>query len=270
MPHGAWWLALVSDAGPRLLLATVGLAAFVVSLALRASAKRKPAPAPAEDLLALRESEAEEAWTPPLRKNLPESTEASEPAEEEVIIWDEQEDVYRPTVVDAEPFVRSLAMKRPPTLPAKQSVIFLRRSAFEKIQAHLKSNVAVELGGLLIGQSFREEARESFLMLIEDALPAAGGEETATSFAYTSESWNALLPQLTRMNAAWTLLGSYHSHPGMGVFLSSTDLETQGAVFSQPWQIALVIDPVNEEVGFFTGALGKPCPHWYLVEDENT
>jgi hypothetical protein len=43
----------------------------------------------------------------------------------------------------------------------------------------------------------------------------------------------------------------------MGVFLSATDLHTQKLYFSAPWQIALVLDPVNQESGTFYGADGE-------------
>jgi proteasome lid subunit RPN8/RPN11 len=49
----------------------------------------------------------------------------------------------------------------------------------------------------------------------------------------------------------YIIVGWYHSHPGHTCFLSRTDLETQRAMFDQPYHSALVIDPVNEDVKAF-------------------
>ncbi|HLK61250.1 MAG TPA: Mov34/MPN/PAD-1 family protein, partial [Chthonomonadaceae bacterium] len=97
------------------------------------------------------------------------------------------------------------------------------------------------------------------------ALPAHGAVETETTIEYTADAWQALTPRLQQMDASWTVLGSYHSHPGHGVFLSATDRDTQSEVFSHEWQVALVVDPVKDKIGFFLGEKGTPCPNWYVV-----
>lgn len=79
-------------------------------------------------------------------------------------------------------------------------------------------------------------------------------------------TWEALAPQLEEIGADRTIVGSYHSHPGVGVFLSPTDMITQQSAFAHPWQIALVIDPQSEEIGFFTGEMGIPCPDWRPIQ----
>jgi hypothetical protein len=48
------------------------------------------------------------------------------------------------------------------------------------------------------------------------------------------------------------LIGWYHTHPDLGIFLSETDLErTHRVLFSEPFQIALVYDPVASKAGYF-------------------
>jgi len=49
----------------------------------------------------------------------------------------------------------------------------------------------------------------------------------------------------------YILVGWYHSHPGHTCFLSKTDLETQRTMFDQPYHIALVIDPLSEDIKAF-------------------
>jgi len=183
------------------------------------------------------------------------------------ILWDEREDVYRPAPGDARKFAQALKLDPTPAFKLRQPLIFLRHSAHERMQAHLRSDLTIELGGLLLGQAFYDAALDAYFVVIEEALPADGGEGTAISFEYTSTTWTHLTPKLQQMNPDWTVLGSYHSHPGLGVFLSTIDRETQESVFAQDWQVAIVIDPIKDEIGFFLGEKGKPCPDWYVVEN---
>ena len=190
---------------------------------------------------------------------------AALPAEtNEEIEWQESADVYAPTEVEAAAFVSTLGLTRPPSILPQQAYIFVDRAALEKAQAHLRGNVEVEQGGLLLGQAFFDPQTHAYLLLVWDALPAPDGIETPTFFGYTASSWRALTPQLQQMPVDWTVIGSYHSHPNMGVFLSETDLDTQEEIFCADWQIALVIDPVKEEIGFFVGKDGQKCADWYL------
>ena len=180
------------------------------------------------------------------------------------IEWQESADVYAPTKIAAAEFVSTLGLARSPAILPQQSYIFVNRAALEKTQAHLRGNVEVEQGGLLLGQAFYDPVLRSYLLLIHDALPAPDGIETPTFFGYTTASWRTLTPQLQEMPADWTIIGSYHSHPNMGVFLSETDLDTQEEIFCADWQIALVIDPVKDEIGFFVGKDGQACAEWYV------
>ena len=236
--------------------------------------KRQPAvraepsaPVPDEDLLARHE---EEAFVASVRKKrqeretpLPAAPAAAPPEAE--IEWSEQDDAYRPRRADASVLLLSLAV--PTALDLRKGAVycFARREAFDRIQDHLRSDTRIELGGLLVGEAFYDPERDLHCVVVEAALPAYAGEGTAVTFSYTEATWQALSPQLQGLPPAWTLLGSYHSHPGMGVFLSSTDLDTQRGVFFHDWQIALVIDPVSRAVGFFCGSEGRRCAHWELV-----
>ena len=182
------------------------------------------------------------------------------------IEWEDSDDAYQPAPVNALTFAGTLGLARPPAMLAGQCYIFVSRPILNKIVTHLKSNVKVEQGGLLLGQAFVDAALGTYLLRIHDALPAPDGIETPTFFGYTTATWQTLTPQIAQMRADWTLIGSYHSHPDMGVFLSETDLDTQEDVFSADWQIALVVDPVRGEIGFFTGRDGRPCADWYYLE----
>ena len=44
------------------------------------------------------------------------------------------------------------------------------------------------------------------------------------------------------------IVGWYHSHPGLRAFLSSTDVTTQLEYFDQPYNVAMVIDPIHSDL----------------------
>jgi 26S proteasome regulatory subunit N11 len=190
------------------------------------------------------------------------STPSTAPAEDPLagIEWQEQQDVYRPRRIDARTYMASVGAPDPLPVRPGQSLALLRRAAYETILEHLRTDVANELGGLLGGEALYDPTLEMFVVTVEAALPARNGDGTPTSFSYTPEAWEAILPEWRKMSRDWTIVGSYHSHPGMGVFLSSVDLATQADVFPHDWQVAMVVDPVSDACGLFIGASGKKCP----------
>jgi proteasome lid subunit RPN8/RPN11 len=181
--------------------------------------------------------------------------------------WEENDEIYRPCEADAAAFVEALKSDTPIEVRRESACVCIRRGALANMRAHLAGDTSIELGGLLVGQVCVDPAKMACITVIERALPASDGAGTATTFSYTSESWGHLAPKLQGLPTDMTVVGSYHSHPDMGVFLSSTDLNTQQEVFPQLWQVAIVIDPVRDEIGVFTGPHGKPCDRWYLVAD---
>ncbi len=225
-------------------------------------------PAEAADLLALEE---EQAFAASVLKKRSELASVPAPAPlhpreiSEEMEWTEQGDVYRPTAANAPALLNSFGLSESSPLRAGKSLCFVRRTAWETLQAHLRKDTRIELGGLLVGQAFYDAERTVYIVVVEQALPALDGAGTALTFSYTEETWRTLSPQMQNLPPDWTLLGSYHSHPGLGVFLSSTDLETQRGVFFHDWQVALVVDPLSNAIGFFFGAEGHPCPHWQLL-----
>jgi hypothetical protein len=47
------------------------------------------------------------------------------------------------------------------------------------------------------------------------------------------------------------IVGWYHTHPRMGIFLSHYDTWLHRNFFPEPWQVALVVEPYSSLGGFF-------------------
>ena len=183
------------------------------------------------------------AWTPP-----------------DEIDWSDATPPYLPASIDPGELFSRLKIANHPKLSHGEHRVFFDRTALERVEAHLRSDTSVELGGLLVGQPFYAPSFDAYLVVVYDGYAADEGKVTPASFEYTAETWAHMTPKLQEMPQDYVVVGSYHSHPGIGVFLSSTDINTQVCVFSQPWQIALVIDPIRNETGFFISPDGIPVP----------
>ena len=183
---------------------------------------------------------------------------------EKDFVWEESRDVYRPKQCELFREIATLALEKPPVVRAGQALVAINRAAYASLRLHLQRDLKNESGGLLIGEASFDPHLNSYLLVIHEALPAESADETEFSISFTAETWAQLMPQIRHLNPAFTIVGSYHSHPGMGVFLSPTDLETQAGVFPYPWQTALVVDPIADDLGFFMGEKGKPCKSWVL------
>jgi len=133
------------------------------------------------------------------------------------------------------------------SLPALQ--ICWSPAVLQQILEHARSQPGEEVGGLLVGQVYAEQAR--FLVRIEGVLRARYTLASRTSLVFTDQTWLDLLQQ--RRGCTDLLVpGWYHSHPGHGIFLSDADLFLHRHFFAdQPWYLALVVDPSSEDWGVF-------------------
>ena len=65
-------------------------------------------------------------------------------------------------------------------------------------------------------------------------------------------------------------MGWQHTHPGYGVFLSGYDLFIQKNFFNLPFQVAYVIDPIENTRGFFQwkNEKIKKLGGYYIYDDK--
>lgn len=173
------------------------------------------------------------------------------PAEE--ILWRESRDVCRPLPRELPEFLASIQLNSPFTLAAQNDgalLVFLEESCVRNMEKHAAGNILHEQAGVLCGLTYIGGSQ--LYINVTTAMPVDTVSDSA-HFAFHQTSWQAIW---NRLDDTSTILGWYHTHPGMGVFLSATDLRTQKLHFSAPWQIAVVIDPVGGQSGVFSGGDG--------------
>jgi proteasome lid subunit RPN8/RPN11 len=113
------------------------------------------------------------------------------------------------------------------------------------IERHCFSEIRHELGGVLHGTLDEGAVR------VAGALPALSATADQTSVTFTHEVWDEVHATLDTEHPGDRIVGWYHTHPGFGLFLSEYDQFIHQNFFSDPSMVALVVDPVAGELGWF-------------------
>jgi proteasome lid subunit RPN8/RPN11 len=143
--------------------------------------------------------------------------------------------------------------------------VFMTQPAYRCCCDHAGSDLRNEVGGGLVGK-WRVDGRtgEQFVV-VEAALPARHTRHSSVFLTFTQDSLVALHNDLDECYPGKELVGWYHTHPRMGVFLSGYDLWLHEHFFPEPWQVALVIEPHAALGGFFLRqADGRLDPQRYF------
>jgi proteasome lid subunit RPN8/RPN11 len=128
--------------------------------------------------------------------------------------------------------------------------VFIELDVMRELESHARGNLNIELGGVLLGDQLVDEHGRPFVV-VRDSLRAEHYEATRGSFKFTHQTWEAITRQLETFPQKPSIVGWYHTHPGWGVFLSDMDLFICNHFFSRPLDVALVIDPLRDELGWF-------------------
>ena len=120
----------------------------------------------------------------------------------------------------------------------------------EQVDEHLRRMMTfsseVEEGGFLSGQVYRDPAADDAFIVHVTGVPRA--EHTGASFlhfTFTGDSFRSLKVALAAQNNQERLLGWYHTHlfAATDEFgLSTVDVDLHLTTFSQPWQVAGLIN----------------------------
>jgi proteasome lid subunit RPN8/RPN11 len=144
-------------------------------------------------------------------------------------------------------------------------VVSISRHALVAAMSYADAHREMETGGLCLGRVLRDRDQDRLLISVEETLVAehavagliAHGEAFLT---FTPDAWREMVDTYLRKFPDLILLGWYHSHPGIGIFLSSMDRFIYDSFFIQPWQIAMVVDPIQRQAGVFVRHQGHLPP----------
>ncbi|MGC1120522.1 MAG: Mov34/MPN/PAD-1 family protein [Candidatus Methanofastidiosia archaeon] len=113
--------------------------------------------------------------------------------------------------------------------------------------SHYGKNEAI---GKLVGKPYIYPRLKYMFVTIWGYVPVES-ISTSISVKYSSRAAEHLAKDLLEDYSEDMVVGWYHSHPRMGCFLSSRDVETQQRNYPEWYQCALVVDPYSNEFKFF-------------------
>ncbi len=133
--------------------------------------------------------------------------------------------------------------------------IYIEQRVYEALEVYALSDSSTELGAVLLGDYFQEFGK--VYVFISDYIEAKYTTATAFSLTFTHETWEYVHREHDSKYGDKKIVGWQHTHPGYGIFLSSYDFFIQKYFFDMPFQVAYVIDPVQNMRGFFQWKHGE-------------
>jgi proteasome lid subunit RPN8/RPN11 len=140
--------------------------------------------------------------------------------------------------------------KKPPAHESDVKPLYISKIAEEKMRNHATSklNERLEVMGLMLGQAFNHEGVE--YTVVRD-VATTDLDASSTRVRFRRDGFEKLFASMDDIGFDHIVTGWYHSHPGHGIFMSPTDVDTQKSMFSSSFHRAVVIDPVNKEIGAY-------------------
>jgi 26S proteasome regulatory subunit N11 len=143
--------------------------------------------------------------------------------------------------------------------------LLTHHSVYAAIMEQAVAALPNETGGFLLGQAAFDPESGSWYNWIDEVVPIKPAEANPVHFSFSWKDVDQVRSHREREEKA--LIGWYHTHPGLGVFLSDTDLhKTHQQLFNEVFQVALVYDPVRGCAGYFfrdaSGILDAGIANW--------
>ena len=146
-----------------------------------------------------------------------------------------------------------------------QLAVFVTQEAYRRVNEHAASQLDNEVGGVLVGDRSAETGTGKPFIVVETCLPARFTRQGSVYLTFTQDSLVDIHAELEAHHPGKQIVGWYHTHPRMGVFLSHYDTWLHTYFFPEPWQVALVVEPFAALGGFFIRPSGSPMdPSRYI------
>jgi proteasome lid subunit RPN8/RPN11 len=129
--------------------------------------------------------------------------------------------------------------------------VFFTQPAFVRVCSLAGRDLDNEVGGALIGQWRVDKQNGEQFIVAEAVLPAHHTRQGSAFLTFTQDTLVALHQEQEDRYPDKRIVGWFHTHPRMGVFLSDYDIWLHQHFFPERWQVALVIEPCTQIGGFF-------------------
>lgn len=148
--------------------------------------------------------------------------------------------------------------------------IYISQSVYKTIHKFTQNKTTNESGGMLIGTVIEEFGKTN--IIISGFVEAKYCDATPTTLKFTHETWDYVHKEIDKKHAGKKIVGWIHTHPDFGIFLSEYDKFIHQNFFSEAYQIAYVVDPVQNIEGFYFWINGniEKCKGFYIYDKTGT
>lgn len=145
--------------------------------------------------------------------------------------------------------------------------VYIKQDVYKALEKLSASDTTKELGSIILGD-YSEELGKTHV-IISDYVEAKYTDASASTLTFTHETWDYVHREHERLYPQKKIIGWQHTHPNYGIFLSNYDMFIHENFFNMPFQIAYVIDPIQNIRGFFQWKNGKieKLKGYYIYDD---
>lgn len=144
--------------------------------------------------------------------------------------------------------------------------IYISQPVYKEIHKFTQNKTTNESGGMLIGTVIEEFGKTN--IIVNGFVEAKYCEATPTTLKFTHETWEYVHKEMDKKFPGQKIVGWIHTHPNFGIFLSEYDKFIQENFFKEDYQIAYVVDPIQDIEGFYFWINGKieRCKGFYKFD----
>ena len=148
--------------------------------------------------------------------------------------------------------------------------IYISQAVYKEIHNFTKNKTTNESGGMLVGTVIEEFGKTN--IVISGFVEAKYCEATPTTLKFTHETWDFVHKEIEKKYKGKKIVGWIHTHPDFGIFLSEYDKFIHQNFFSEAYQVAYVVDPIQNTEGFYFWINGniEKCKGFYIYDKTGT
>lgn len=145
--------------------------------------------------------------------------------------------------------------------------VYIKQDVYKALEKLASSDTTKELGSIILGEYTQELGKTH--IIISEYIEAKYTDASASTLTFTHETWDYVHKEHEKKYPEKKIIGWQHTHPNYGIFLSNYDLFIQENFFNMPFQIAYVIDPIQNIRGFFQWKNGRieKLKGYYIYDD---
>ncbi len=145
--------------------------------------------------------------------------------------------------------------------------VYIKQDVYKALEKYALADVEHERGTIIFGDFYDELGKTH--VVISNYIEARYTDASASTLTFTHETWDYVHKEQDAKYPDKKIVGWQHTHPSYGIFLSNYDLFIHENFFNLPFQVAYVIDPVQNLRGFFQWKNGKieKLKGFYIYDD---